>query len=238
MRFCLVVAALAGTGVVAWYVFVRDEPMGQRAQPAPLENQPTSPDPRLAFATPFRNVRPDVQYVGDVTCTDCHVEIDKTYHAHPMGRSAEFVSKATRIERFDTAAHNPSTVGPYELLVERTGDAVLHRMRAKDGTGMALPDYVTRADLAIGSGTRGRSYLSLQQGAVWQTPISWYGYESRWDQSPGFDLGNGGRRGIVPDCLFCHVNRVDPVPESVNRYRDPFPIGQPAIGCERCHGPG
>jgi hypothetical protein len=155
-----------------------------------------------------------------------------------MGRSAEFVSKASPIERYDAAAHNPCRVGPYELRVEKAGTRVLHHVSAKDQVGQPLPDYVTTADLAIGSGTRGRSYLCIDKGAAWQSPISWFGPDSRWDVSPGFDLGQGGRRHILTDCLYCHVDRVDAVPNSLNRYREPFPVGQASIGCERCHGPG
>ena len=74
---------------------------------------------------------------------------------------------------------------------------------------------------------------------MWQSPISWYASGERWNLSPGFDLGNGGRWPINTDCLFCHVDRVQPVPGAVNRYREPlFASGQVAIGCERCHGPG
>ena len=145
---------------------------------------------------------------------------------------------ADPVERFDEAAHNPFAVGPYELWVERTGGVVRHHVRAKDPDGHPLPEYVTTADLAIGSGSRGRSYVCRQTGEAWQSPISWFGPGARWGLSPGFDLGTGGRRAVAAQCLFCHVNRVEPVPGALNRYRDPFPVSQAAIGCERCHGPG
>src|SRR5260370_19135382 len=44
-------------------------------------------DPRLTFATPYRNVRPDVKYVGDAACVRCHARQRKTYRKHPMGLS-------------------------------------------------------------------------------------------------------------------------------------------------------
>jgi hypothetical protein len=233
LRLAAVVAVAAG-GVGAWYALTRPD----TPPDGPPATEADPPDPRLTFETPFRNVRPEVRYVGDAVCAGCHPTIDKTYHAHPMGRSAALVARSKPIERFDTAAHNPCAVGAYELWVETAGDNVRHHVRAKDPTGQPLPDYVATADLAIGSGTRGRSYVTVQHGEAWETAISWYGPDARWDLSPGFDLGNGGRRAVMPECLFCHVDHVEPVPGAVNRYREPFPTGQQAIGCERCHGPG
>jgi hypothetical protein len=237
-RLTLLAVLVGVLGVVCWNVFVRDDPQPLPPDPPPLVAGEVPSDPRLAFATPFRNVKPGVHYVGDAACAPCHRDIDKTYHAHPMGRSAELVAKATPIERYDVAAHNPNFVGPYELFVEKAGTKVLHRVRAKDVDGKPLSDYVTVAHLAIGSGTRGRSYVCVEQGAAWQTPISWFSPNARWDVSPGFDLGNGGRRPILSKCLFCHVNQNEPVPLSVNRYRETLPSVQLSIGCERCHGPG
>ena len=49
-------------------------------------------DPRLTFATPYRNVRPDVKYVGDETCAACHATESTSFRRHPMGRSAAWVT--------------------------------------------------------------------------------------------------------------------------------------------------
>lgn len=236
--FAALLSAIAGA--VCWYVFVHERSPSVPPDTKPLANTVGSSDadPRLTFETPFRNVRPDVRYLGDASCATCHLEIDKKFHAHPMGRSADLVRNAGPLERYDVAAHNPCRVGDYELFVERTGDKTRHHVKSLHPDSKHLPEYVTTADLAIGSGTRGRSYIAFDQGAAWQSPISWYGPDARWDLSPGFDLGNGGRRAIRSDCLFCHVNQTDPIPNSINRYREPFPTGQPSIGCERCHGPG
>jgi hypothetical protein len=183
-------------------------------------------------------VKPDVGYVGDAKCAACHGDISTAYHSHPMGRSAEMVDTASPIEKYDAAANNPLAVGGHQLRITKTPGGVVHRVSAKDASGLPLPEYSLSVSVAIGSGTRGRSYLCVEQGTVWQSPISWYAAESRWDLSPGFDLGTGGRRAITSDCLFCHVNRVEATPQRLNAYREPlFPL-QAAIGCERCHGPG
>jgi Tfp pilus assembly protein PilF len=104
----------------------------------------------------------------------------------------------------------------------------------------ADPLYEIGADIAyvIGSGTKGQSFLSEQDGFLTQAPVSWFAQKRIWDLSPGFppDLHVG--RPIEAGCLFCHANLVTPVPGTQNRYEQPvFPSGH-AIGCERCHGPG
>ena len=232
--------ALAG-GAAFWFLFVHSTPHPPAAinEPEePLFSDPPTPDPRLTFPTAFRNVKPEVQYLGDASCAGCHSKIDKTYHMHPMGQSAGFVARFPPIEKYDSTARSSFTIGGYELRVEKTASGIVHHVAARDSTGQALPEYTIAADLAIGSGTRGRSYLSLQNGAVWQTPISWFSSTGQWDLSPGFDLGSGGRRAIIAECLFCHVDRVELVSGAVNRYREPLLPVQPSIGCERCHGPG
>ena len=129
-------AVVAGAGLGAWYALSGGGPV---ADPPPA---PAGPDaaarPRLTFDTPFRNIRPDVQYVGDAGCAGCHTEIDKTYHAHPMGRSAA-VGTADPVEQFDEAAHNPFAVGPYELWVERTGGVVRHQSGPRTRTATRCP---------------------------------------------------------------------------------------------------
>ena len=235
----LLVAFAVAAGV--WYNFVfnvESPPAGGPGAEVVVRPDPPPPDPRLTFPTPFRNVKPGVKYVGDEACAGCHEAIDHTYHQHPMGRSAALAPRAASPAKYDPAAKNTFTVGPYQLRVEQAGDRVRHVVSAKDAAGNPLPDYVQTADVAIGSGTRGRSYVAFEHGAAWQTPISWFAGTAGWDLSPGFDLGTGGRRPVPAACLFCHVDRVEPVPHSVNRFTEPLLKGQPNVGCERCHGPG
>src|SRR5262245_28828128 len=86
-------AAAALAAVVWWWL-----------QPGP---PPTAddPDPRLTYPTPYRNVRPEVKYVGDTACARCHEGHARNYAQHPMGRSFAPVAAAPVVERFDAAAH-------------------------------------------------------------------------------------------------------------------------------------
>ena len=204
-----------------------------------VDPDPPPPDPRLTFTTPYRNVKPGVRYVGDAACATCHADIDRTYHRHPMGRSAERLTAAggKGVEQFGPAARPTFAVGGFDLSAEQTPAGLVHRVRARDAAPPA--EYAPVVQVAVGSGTRGRSYLSVEDGgAVWQTALSWYGPGHHWDLSPGFRLGERARRAVASECLFCHVNQVEPVPGAENRYKVPLLAGQAAIGCERCHGPG
>src|SRR5262245_49924101 len=118
-RLLILIALLAiAAGTVAYFTWFRaaGDVRQDAFEMAADDLQP--PDPRLTFATPFRNVHPDIHYVGDAACANCHLEIDQKYHAHPMGRSAELVARASPIERYDASAQNPCPVGDFELRIE------------------------------------------------------------------------------------------------------------------------
>ena len=53
------------------------------------DTRSTIHQPRTALRprTPWKNVQPHVQYVGDAVCARCHAEIADTFRRHPMGRS-------------------------------------------------------------------------------------------------------------------------------------------------------
>jgi predicted CXXCH cytochrome family protein len=235
LTFALVGLTLAVGGVGVWYFYFRDDPLPPPTQPERVQSPPP-PDPRLTHQTPFRNVHPSVKYVGDAACAACHADIDRCYHQHPMGRSAALAGKESPLERYDPAAFGTFQTRAHTLTVRPAAGNVQHLLAGNTPETAGLV-YQTSVDVVIGSGTRGRSYLTVDRGSVWQSAISWFTDDARWNVSPGFELGEGGRRAITPDCLFCHVDRTDPVPGSKNRYRQVL-VGQANVGCERCHGPG
>jgi hypothetical protein len=201
-------------------------------------------DPRLTFATPYRNVRPKVRYVGQEVCAGCHPNRTRTYRAHPMGRSLAPVQKATQVERYGAAAKNPFEAQGFRYQVERRGQGLIHRETALDARGRLICTAEAEVQYAIGSGTHARSYLINRDGYLFQSPITWFsdkgekGNKGAWDLSPGFNrLHHHFGRLVATDCLFCHSNQVHEVADTQNRYRSPVFTGH-AIGCERCHGPG
>jgi Tfp pilus assembly protein PilF len=126
----------------------------------------------------------------------------------------------------------------FHYRVERKENRVVHREMKEDGQGQVLAERKAEIDFAVGSGTRGRSYLIDQDGYLFQSPITWYPQKRVWDLSPGYATRHHHfARPVSAECLFCHSNRVESMPDTVNHYRSPIFQGY-AIGCERCHGPG
>jgi Flp pilus assembly protein TadD len=224
MLAALAVAAVAA--VFAWRTLRRPS--------APAEDDFT--DPRIAYTGPFRNISPAVGYVAESRCAACHREIASDYSHHAMGHSLYPIDSAPTLP-IDKEHHNPFTALGSRFHVERDGKMMRQR-RVLDGKdGRPLIEQEWGIDYVLGSGGRGHSFLTNRDGFVLQTPVSWYSQKQRWDLSPGFSAVHGGGRTVLPDCLFCHVNRANHVEHSIARYDEPVFNGH-AIGCQRCHGPG
>lgn len=224
--------ASAGAGVVllgaaaAWFWW-----------PAPPEPTAASNDPRVTYTGPFKNVRPDVKYVGDAICAQCHGDLVDSYAHHPMGQAMAPVATATPIERYEGKHHNPFQETGLWYEVRRDRGKVVHR-EWSGPAGKAVAEVTEPVVYAIGSGAKARSYALDKDGYLFQSPVTWYPGGGRWDLSPSYELRNWHfGRAIAPGCLFCHSNFADHVEGTVNRYRPPVFHGM-AIGCERCHGPG
>jgi Flp pilus assembly protein TadD len=193
-------------------------------------------DPRRAYAGPYRNIHPDVRYVGDRACAECHEDIARSYARHPMGRSLRPAADLVFRQRFGPGTNNPFTALGRRFEVERRGKRSWHR-QALLHSGEPVVELVLEVRWVIGSGTKGYSYLAERDGYLLQTPISYFTQKQRWDLSPGFGPETLAGRVVPASCLFCHANGVLAHPEHPDRFVPPVFAGQ-AIGCERCHGPG
>ncbi|HEX2521075.1 MAG TPA: multiheme c-type cytochrome, partial [Terriglobia bacterium] len=96
-----------------------------------------------------------------------------------------------------------------------------------------------RLDYFIGSGAAGRSYISVVEGHLFQTPVSYYAQTRKWDISPGFQEYDHAHlsRPIEVRCLECHASQLQPIAGTQNRFSEP-PFVEGGVSCERCHGPG
>ena len=188
--------------------------------------------------TRWKNARLEVKYVGDAECARCHEEIAETYRRHPMGRSLAPVTKSTApgVDRSDGTV--VFDAGFFRYSIEDRDGRLIHKESVRDEAGRVVAEVENEVKYALGSGTRGVSFLLEHEGRLFQSPIAWYEQKKRWDLSPGYLQRNRHfDREIEPQCLFCHANQVEPMELTVNQYKEPIFRGH-SIGCERCHGPG
>jgi Flp pilus assembly protein TadD len=182
---------------------------------------------------------PRADYVGSKKCAECHKDIADIYETHPMAHSISPVAEASPIENYEDDDSSFAAVGR-NYRVERRQQTVIHHESMTDFTGRPLYDQGVEVHFAIGSGAKGRSYLIARGGLLFESPITWYSEEQRWDLSPGYQHKQHDRfaRRITDDCLSCHTGRMALIArDQPNRYQ-PQPFLEMAIGCERCHGPG
>jgi predicted CXXCH cytochrome family protein len=226
------VFVLALVGVAAGVIVVSRWRSAGQAKGTPLAN-----DPRVQYSGEYQNIHPDVAYVSNDRCAECHQEQFAPYRKHPMGRTLLPIAALAPKQLYDAAYHNPFDALGSRFEIDRHGDRVQHRRTVLDAAGDPLTQTDFGVDYVIGSGLHGFSYLSNREGFLFQTPISWFSQKQIWDKSPGFSSETLGGRPVQGTCMFCHANQSRPIPGTVNRYETPIVEGA-GIGCERCHGPG
>jgi len=142
------------------------------------------------------------------------------------------------IRIWDSRGQNPFDASGFQYEAQQLDHRLFHVEKRIDSKGQSVVEHKDEANYVLGSGTRGRSYLIDHDGFLFQSPISWYAGTNVWDLAPGYRSRNQHFNRPVPDeCIYCHANQADPVPDSLNHFRTPLFRGY-AIGCERCHGPG
>jgi hypothetical protein len=210
----------------------------------PSENKAaaTSPvDPRLP-TSPVSLPAPSPQgYAGSAACAKCHEDLCKSFAQHPMGRSSALTPGPADLEDFSPEKGTFTAADGTRYLAEKVGDQVWHHEIGTNPQGQTLYDRSVPISLAIGSGTRGKTYAANRDGILLQSPISWYSAKGGYfELSPGYEnpLSNPRfSRRIVEECLVCHVGRMEFDPDSPDRLKPPY-FHEISIGCERCHGPG
>jgi hypothetical protein len=221
-------AAIALSGAVAAVVIWAS--LRPADDSPPTRRWPDFPSPEIASSN-YVNVGKDARYVGTQRCLECHVDEHASYLETGHSRSMSEVDPESEPPggEFDHAASGR------QYRVYREHGILRHResLTVPDGE-LLLSDYVLK--YLVGSGRFSRTYLVEDQEFLVESPVSWYSSLDAWAMSPGYDAPThlSFQRTIDHDCLFCHAGQVEPIGSSKERLR----IGETAIGCERCHGPG
>ena len=191
--------------------------------------------------SPFRNTDPDAaHYTGSQRCTTCHsTEADAfamTHHAHSLsypGQQDSVSGGAVSASRQFVDAVIPHQKSGYQYATRFAEGNLIHQEQQLTDQGPVRDHVISHI---VGSGQFGNSFLTTLSGFLVQSPLTWYTPRQCLDMSPGFDhvQQSSFHRTISARCLFCHSGIV----ETENKNDFFVKIREPAIGCERCHGPG
>jgi hypothetical protein len=157
-------------------------------------------------------------------CKSCHPKEVEGYAQTAMARS---ISPAS--DRFVGSFLQQTSQTRFE---SQTTSNQLYQSYSRLGESAKLP-----APYAIGSGDHAVGFLLRAGDHLFQSPISYYTRRKLWDMAPGYEQASHPdfSRPVTAECLTCHSNSPQPVPETLNTYRTPAFDGG-AISCERCHG--
>lgn len=181
----------------------------------------------------FRNVATATAYVGDSTCSSCHLKEATVYQQHAMAQSFHPWTAATRVESVTASPIRAANAG-YSYEVIENGGRLFQVEFLAGANGKRTHELRRRMDFVMGSGQVGRSYFTDENGRLFQLPLTWY-REKGWDFSPGYRANNGRFDRVLPDrCIACHSSYPKPLPHLEGKYAELHA----GIGCERCHGPG
>lgn len=173
-------------------------------------------------------------YVGDASCASCHSEEYAGFQNHGMSHSFYPVRTGDRPEDFsiDPIYHAASNF--YYQPIEIAGEYFQEEFRL-DSAGKKIHSVKRRMDYVVGSGGAAYTYLTSDNGHLFELPLTWYTQPSKWDFSPGYEATNLRFDRLIPDrCMACHNS----VPEDVPNLEGKYVTLPEGIGCERCHGPG
>ncbi len=207
--------------------------LGTRTRPAPPKpREPDDPFPLTPTSpSPYLNTRPGVGYVGSEACRKCHEDRHASFRHTGMGRSMAPVDPGR--EPPDASFDHAPSKRRYQ--VRRKDGRVWHReLLLTGGPEVLLAEYPLTH--VVGSGRHSLTYAVEADGFLVESPVTWYRSKKAWGMSPGYDTPHqaGFERAVGEGCLTCHAGRADALDGSLHRMR----LVEPAIGCERCHGPG
>ncbi|MBS3914550.1 MAG: tetratricopeptide repeat protein [Bacteroidetes bacterium] len=181
----------------------------------------------------FLNLSDTVNYVGITKCRSCHEDHYKTFIETGMGQSFGKASKTHSKANFHQKPVYDSKKNMYYVM-DWNGDAMQiteFRLRGKD----TIHKRTETISHIIGSGQHTNSHFWMDNGYVFQAPLTFYTQKGIWDLPPGYETTNTGfSRKIDLECMSCHNAIPEIADGSINKFTK-IPEG---IDCERCHGPG
>ncbi len=173
------------------------------------------------------------EYIGSAACAKCHGDKAQTQPNTPMAHALSFANSAASEDN-----HRPLhfSIGSYNYEVAHTSNGATYSV-SNGSNSMSVPLV-----WVFGTGQFSRTYLYVQDGAYYESRLSFYRAIQGLDFTAGSPRSAPNRietalgRRMSPDepplCFGCHTT----VATTKNRF-DPNGL-IPGITCEACHGPG
>jgi hypothetical protein len=173
-------------------------------------------------------------FAGTAKCAQCHADIAKNFLTtghHLTTQPAD-----------ENSIKGPLTEPDNIFWFNQTDKVVLakakgHVYQVGFSSGKWMDSL--RVDIAIGSGTRGQSYLRWDGSNLLQLPLSYFASDHKWISNPGSRTDKViANRNIDASCLNCHATyfKTNYLMSGASEF-DPKEIIY-GVECERCHGPG
>ncbi len=100
------------------------------------------------------------------------------------------------------------------------------------------PYYKKSMDVVLGSGNKGKSFLTWDNNSLFQLQGSFVENPGKWINSPGYLSSLSEMRPIFPICLECHVTYAEQLSMTDDFKKNSFSRKNIIYGidCQRCHG--
>src|SRR5579864_787575 len=228
VRVCTWVALLLADAAVAGQVFATKLPAKKEKHAAT--------ELRLASSGwwPTKGSEPRDEYVGSGECARCHSDKANTFRNTPMAHALSPVGPGTLSEVSSGPVHFQIGVYRFELAQDSNG-AVYSASNGAESVSVPV-------GWVVGNGEFGRTYLYLENGAFYESRLSYYRSVKALDFTTGNPsvepnrLGSALGRHImandVPLCFGCHSTA-----STTDNHFDPTHLIA-VVACEACHGPG
>lgn len=174
------------------------------------------------------------QFAGSEVCSKCHKEITNDYLQTSHFLTSQPASAKTIKGSFKKGQNSFVYDVGKVVSLEKQKDS-FYQVYYHKGKEVVK----RRFDIAIGSGTKGQTYLSWLDDHLIELPVSYFTQVHQWANSPGYPLSPIiFNRPVTARCLECHSTYA----QTVNYNPDIPPVFDSTqiiltVGCEKCHGP-
>ncbi len=198
-----------------------------------INNENAKREAEVKTEVPIKTVTYD-QFTGSKVCASCHQNISKNY-VHTSHYITSRIATDQSIKGSFASGKNSFAYSPERIVVLEKRDSGYYQVYYYRGNERVI----RRFDIAVGSGTKGQTYLSWVNNQLIELPVSYFTTFHTWANSPGYPLyPTLFNRPATTRCLECHstfATTLTPPLQEPEKFDSTKIIY--SVGCEKCHGP-